>query len=141
MESHQEEISSADNESVKVQNKKSSAQKNSNASEGEKLNWIEKHRFSYDENKSVEENISAAEKIAQEYLDKFGITATINTPERIALRRKIIEDLYGNGALLIVDSDNLDVDALDEIEYESAYKQSHIVRFISFDTSFKRRNI
>ncbi len=62
------------------------------------LTWIEQNKFKYDETKSVEENMAAAERLVQEYLDKFGITANINTPERIAMRRQIIEELYGNGA-------------------------------------------
>ena len=62
------------------------------------MEWIAAHRFQYDESKSMEENIQRAESLAQEYLDKFGTTDRINTPERQALRRKIADDLYGNGA-------------------------------------------
>ena len=62
------------------------------------MEWIAAHRFQYDESKSMEENIQRAESLAQEYLDKFGTTDRINTPERQALRQKIADDLYGNGA-------------------------------------------
>ncbi|MGN8831191.1 MuF-C-terminal domain-containing protein [Selenomonas montiformis] len=60
--------------------------------------WIAAHPFRYDKAKSVEENSAEATRIAQAYRKKFGETCEINTPERIALRRRIIEELYGNGA-------------------------------------------
>ena len=66
--------------------------------ETERTKWIKEKSFKYDDSKSVEENIQRAEKLAQEYLDKFGITTNINNHERISLRRQIIEELYGNGA-------------------------------------------
>ena len=60
--------------------------------------WIAAHPFRYDKEKSVEENSAEATRIAQAYRKNFGETCEINTPERISLRRRIIEELYGNGA-------------------------------------------
>ena len=62
------------------------------------MEWIAAHPFRYDDAKSVEENIRDAEALAQEYLDAFGTTDQINTPERQELRRKIADELYGEGA-------------------------------------------
>ncbi|WP_314628673.1 zeta toxin family protein, partial [uncultured Selenomonas sp.] len=62
------------------------------------MEWIAAHPFRYDDAKSMEENIRDAEALAQEYLDAFGTTDQINTPERQELRRKIADKLYGEGA-------------------------------------------
>lgn len=56
-----------------------------------RMAWGKEHPFRYDEGKSVEKNIAEAEKLAQEYLDTFGETIDIDTPERQRA-------LYGDGA-------------------------------------------
>lgn len=73
-----------------------SAQKQGNTDDH--MEWIAAHPFRYDDAKSMEENIRDAEALAQEYLDAFGTTDQINTPERQELRRKIADKLYGEGA-------------------------------------------
>ncbi len=60
--------------------------------------WIKSHQFVYDDTLSVDENIAIAERLAQTYIDKFGTTDKINTPERQALRHQITDELYGDGA-------------------------------------------
>lgn len=60
--------------------------------------WITAHPFHYDKSKTVEENSAEATRIAKAYRNVFGETVAINTPERKALRRRIIEELYGKGA-------------------------------------------
>lgn len=60
--------------------------------------WIAAHPFHYDKEKSVEANSAEATRIAKACRKEFGETCEINTPARIALRRRIIEELYGNGA-------------------------------------------
>lgn len=60
--------------------------------------WIKAHPFQYDAAKSVGENAAIAQRLAREFLDKFGETYEINTDERKALRRRVIEELYGDGA-------------------------------------------
>ena len=60
--------------------------------------WIAQHPFAYDDSKTMDENIAAAKKLAKEFLDKFGETDQINTPERQRLRKNIADELYGEGA-------------------------------------------
>ena len=60
--------------------------------------WIAQHPFTYDDSKTVDENIADAEKLTKEFLDKFGETDQINTPERQRLRKNIADELYGEGA-------------------------------------------
>lgn len=60
--------------------------------------WIKEHPFVKDYSLSAEENIAKALEIAEAYKKEFGETYLHNEPERHALRKKIIELLYGNGA-------------------------------------------
>lgn len=69
--------------------------------------WINNHPFSYDNSKSFEENVAAANKILTDFegfMEKFipGFeekgTLSINTPERQKLREDIMNKLYGSGA-------------------------------------------
>ena len=60
--------------------------------------WIESHRFVYDNSKSVDENISIAEGLAKEYISRYGTTDNIHTPEREQLRKDIVNEIYGKGA-------------------------------------------
>ena len=60
--------------------------------------WMAKHRFAYDDSKTVDENVADAEKLTKEFLDKFGETDKINTPQRQRLRKNIADALYGKGA-------------------------------------------
>ena len=60
--------------------------------------WIARHPFTYDDSKTLDENIADAEKLTKEFLDTFGETDRINTPERQRLRKKIADELYGEGA-------------------------------------------
>ena len=46
----------------------------------------------------IELRVAHVKLLAQEYLDTFGTTDQINTPERQELRRKIADELYGDGA-------------------------------------------
>lgn len=62
------------------------------------MEWIRQNPFVYDNSKSVDENLARAEKMAQEYMDKYGETYHINTSERQEIRRDIIKNLYGDGA-------------------------------------------
>lgn len=62
------------------------------------MEWIRNNPFRYDESKSIDENIAIAEKMAQEYLDKYGETDKIDTPERQELRLRVAKELYGDGA-------------------------------------------
>ena len=62
------------------------------------MEWIRQNPFVYDNSKSVEENLARAEKMAQEYMDRYGETYHINTTERQEIRRDIIKKLYGDGA-------------------------------------------
>lgn len=62
------------------------------------MEWIRNNPFRYDESKSIDENIAIAEKMAQEYLDKYGETDKIDTPERQELRLRVANELYGEGA-------------------------------------------
>jgi len=68
------------------------------ATNAEAMRWIDAHPFHYDNEKTVEENAAIAQQLAKDFLAKFGETTQINTPARIALRRSIIEELYGDGA-------------------------------------------
>ena len=96
-----------DNERANVDK---SGDKSAQTSDGH-MAWIESHPFKYDDSLSVEKNIERAEKLAKEYMDKFGSTDQINTPERQELRSKIMNELYnknidkrqkGHEAFLIV---------------------------------------
>ena len=62
------------------------------------MDWIAAHPFKYDDSLSMEENIQRAEWLAREYLDRFGTTDQINSHERQELRKRLVADLYGNGA-------------------------------------------
>lgn len=79
---------------VQVESAQNAGEENSDGH----MAWIAAHPFHYDDAKSMEENIRDAEALAQEYLDAFGTTDQINTPERQELRRKIADKLYGEGA-------------------------------------------
>ena len=95
-----------DNETVQAESRKKqdddvqveSAQNAGEENSDGHMAWIAAHPFHYDDAKSMEENIRDAEALAQEYLDAFGTTDQINTPERQELRRKIADKLYGEGA-------------------------------------------
>ena len=60
--------------------------------------WIANHQFAYDDSKTIDENVADAGKLAKEFLDKFGETDKINTPQRQRIRKNIADELYGKGA-------------------------------------------
>ena len=62
------------------------------------MDWIAAHPFKYDDSLSMEENIQRAEWLAREYHDRFGTTDQINSHERQELRKRLVAELYGNGA-------------------------------------------
>ena len=62
------------------------------------MEWIRQNPFVYDNSKSVDENLARAEKMAKEYMQTYGETSKIDTPERKELRQNIIDELYGDGA-------------------------------------------
>ena len=49
------------------------------------MGWIKDHSFRYDTAKSVGENVAIAQRLAREFLDKFGERYKINADERKAL--------------------------------------------------------
>ena len=58
------------------------------AKKSDAVKWIESHPFKYDKSKSVDENIARGEAYLKTYIDKFGTTDQIDTPERQALREQ-----------------------------------------------------
>ena len=63
--------------------------------------WLDNHPFKYDKSKSREENIAAAQKLKDDFIRETGISRTNDgevTPERIELRKRIVDYLYNVGA-------------------------------------------
>ena len=85
-------------DSPDAENRKPMQEEAGAATNAEAMRWIDEHPFTYDNEKTVEENAAIAQQLAKDFLAKFGETTQINTPARIALRRRIIEELYGDGA-------------------------------------------